>query len=135
MLTVEQAFKFGFLRKCASLGLSDEAMERVAARAQQYFDQCQDKRAFTETLTGAAKSLVGGAQTAASWATPALTAIAIGAPVLGGYGLGTAAGRINDVDDTDIDEIKKREIIEAYNRAAAQAQPKPQQPARRSGRR
>lgn len=135
MLTIEQAFKFGFLHKCASLGLSDEAMERVAARAQQYFDQRQDKRAFTETLIGAAKSLAGGAKTTATWAAPIMAAAAIGAPVGGGYMLGNTLGQLNDVDDTDIDEIKKREIIEAYNRAAAQAQPKPQQPARRSGRR
>ena len=141
MLTVEQAFKYGFLHKCAELGLSDEATARVIDRAQAHleahgkeaFERLPEKQAFT--LSGAASSVLGGLQSLGSWALPVGGALAIGAPVAGGYLAGSALGQLNDADDTDIDELKKRELIEAYQRASAQANPKPAAPQPKRGRR
>lgn len=115
MLTAKEAFKIGFLAKCAEDGLTpDEMLSRVTqAKA------AIEKRAFIGGLLGSAAGAVGGAaKNVAGYGIP----LALAAPpILGGlagYGLAKAT----DVDDTDVEDIKNRELVEEYKRQAAKLQ-------------
>lgn len=115
MLTAKEAFKIGFLAKCAEDGLTpDQMLARVKAAKDAF-----EKRAFIGGLLGSAAGAVGGAaKTVAGYGIP----LALAAPpILGGlagYGLAKAT----DVDDTDVDDIKNRELVEEYKRQAAKLQ-------------
>lgn len=111
MLTAKEAFKVGFLAKCAEDGLTPDQM---LARVKQAKDALE-KRAFIGGLLGSAAGAVGGAaKSVAGYGIP----LALAAPpILGGlagYGLAKAT----DVDDTDVDDIKNRELVEEYKRQA-----------------
>jgi phosphate/sulfate permease len=110
-LTDREAFKVGFLKQCATEGLSpDEILSRVKTASYML-----EKRAFIGGLIGGAANAAGGAlKTVGSYGLP----LALAAPpILGGlagYGLAKAT----DVDDTDVDAIKNRELVEEYRRQA-----------------
>lgn len=113
-LTPGDAFKVGFLLKCAEDGLTPaETLARVsAARA------AVEKRAFDpiDRLANGIGSAFGGvtdvAKGLASYAVPAAL---IAPPAIGALG-GYALARATDVDDTDVGEIKNREVIDEYKR-------------------
>lgn len=100
-LTTNEAFKVGFLTRCAEVGLSQAEIVQAVKTA-------QDKLA---SLGSAIGNVVGSvANTATSVGVP--TAL-IAPPVLGGlagYGLAKAT----DIDDTDVKEIQDRELLDVY---------------------
>jgi len=110
-LNPQEAFKVGFLARCVQDGLSPEQMLYSVKQAAVLFE----KKAFLGNLLGSAASTVGGAaQGLAGYAIPAAL---IAPPVLGGlagYGLAKAT----DIDDTDVDDIKNRELLQEYRRQA-----------------
>jgi hypothetical protein len=112
MLTPREAFKVGFLARCAEDGLTpDQMLSRVKLAAEMF-----EKRAFLGKLLD--KGVDAGLGAAGGMARLGGLAAVIAPPVLGamgGYGLAKAT----DVDDTDVDEIKKRELVEEYQRQAA----------------
>lgn len=107
MLDSRQAFKAGFLEKCAANGLTRE--ETLAA--------IQKTAGFLDWLKTIAKGVGTGAGALWSGAAKPLMWGAIGAPpAIGaavGYGLGSS-----DVDEDDIEDAKKREQIDEYKRQA-----------------
>ncbi len=104
MLTKREAFKVGFMSRCVEEGLSpEETLGRVKA--------ARDKLAG---LADIAKPVIGGA---VNVGVPALLAAP---PVLGGL-TGFLAAKATDVDDTDVKEIRSRELIREYDRQAEQA--------------
>lgn len=111
MLTPKDAFKVGFLARCVSDGLTPDQMLVSVKLASDMFE----KKAFLG-------SLIGGGVDAAKGAAGALahygTLGAIAAPpILGGLG-GYALAKATDIDDTDVDAIKNRELVEEYKRQA-----------------
>lgn len=109
MLTPREAFKAGFLTRCASDGMTPEQMLGAVKLAAEMFE----KRAVVGTVVGqgidAAKGLAGGLL---RMGVP----LAIAAPpILGGLG-GYALAKATDIDDTDVEAIKNRELVDEYER-------------------
>lgn len=102
-LTTRQAFKFGFLLKCAEAGLSTQQI-------QQHIDAAIEKLSFDPIgmLTDAGKLGLGGVGLALSGA--GITG------ALGGYGLAKATE-----PDADPEEAKMQELIATYKQYADQA--------------
>lgn len=116
MLTDKEAFKVGFLKRCADAGMdAKETLETV-----------KTAKAFVKSavLDIGVKDIAGppwraawdvastGAKTLGNWG---LMGALAGPAVLGGAA-GYGMSRLTDIDDTDVDEIKKREIIDEYYR-------------------
>jgi hypothetical protein len=101
-----EAFKFGFLLKCAELGLDaagtrafvDEAIEKIAADG--------------IGIWGKGKDLLTGLQHLGGWG--------LAAGVGAGAGTGYLAARMTE-PDVDAEEYKKMELIAALRQHAAQA--------------
>ena len=113
MLTPQEAFKVGFLARCVQDGLSpDQMLDRVKQASDML-----EKHAFLGGLLGGAAGAVGGAaKTMAGYGLP----LALAAPpILGGLG-GYALAKATDVDDTDVDAIKNRELVDELNRQTSQ---------------
>ncbi len=107
MLTEREAFKVGFLSRCVEEGLStEETQQRVKIAAEKLAN------AFSSAIGavgGAAKPIVGNAL---GWGIP----LALAAPPIAGGLAGFLASQTTDIDDTDIDEVKQRELIDEYKR-------------------
>jgi hypothetical protein len=103
-MTEQDAFKTGFLTRCAEERLTGDALQARIAAAEALV-----KGASTEALTGA---LTGGAQMLA--AAPLLLATA------GGGLAGHVAGTLNQ-PDLDEEDIKARELAATYKALAARA--------------
>ena len=110
MLSAQDAFKVGFLARCAADGIPHDRILPLIKQAQEKFAGLSD-------LVGKGIGLGGTVLgTAAGWGIP-LAAIA--PPALGaaaGYGL----ARATDIDDTDVDEIKDNELLGEYRRQTEQ---------------
>lgn len=106
-LDAQQAFKVGFLTRCVQDGLNPEQMLERVKQAQDMLE----KRAFLGSLLNLGGSVGKGL---ASYGIPAALAAP---PILGGLG-GYALAKATDVDDTDVEEIKNRELVAEYQRQA-----------------
>lgn len=111
-LNSNEAFKVGFLARCAADGLGpDEMLSRVKAAR----DLLQ-KRAFLGGLVDRGLDLgTSAVKGLGSYGIPAALAAP---PILGGlagYGLAKAT----DIDDTDVQAVKNRELIDEYRRQAS----------------
>jgi hypothetical protein len=111
-LTNREAFKFGFLQKCALAGLSDEDIISLATKLAEEIE----KRAGVvgSTISGVSRLASSGLSTLGSYAIPAALLAPPAAGALGGYGL----AKLMDSRDIDADEIKNRELAEEYERQA-----------------
>lgn len=98
----KRAFRVGFLQKCAEAGLTLEETCELAS---------QIKQAFW------GEHLLGKGVDALSNATGMLPGIALtgmlAAPAAG-YAGGRLYSKATDIDEDELDEIKKREIIDLY---------------------
>ncbi len=109
MLAPHEAFKVGFLARCVHDGLTpDQMLDRV-----KFASDLLEKRAFLGTLLGKGIDLakgVGGA--AMSYGLP----LALAAPPILGGAAGYGLAKATDIDDTDVEEIKNRELVEELKR-------------------
>jgi hypothetical protein len=112
MLTPREAFKIGFLTRCVEDGLTPTQTLRAVKSATDLFE----KRAFLGTILGqgldAVKGVAGGM---AHYGVP----LALAAPPIAGGLAGYGLAKATDVDDTDVDAIKNRELVDEYKRQAA----------------
>jgi hypothetical protein len=97
-LNQRQMFKAGFLARCIEDGYTtpDQIRERVK--------EAREKLAID--LWGPIKD-VGSAVT--GWGIP----LALAAPPLAGAGLGYAAAKATDIEDNDVEEERRQELINA----------------------
>jgi len=115
MLTSRQAFKVGFLRKCANAGLTIEETRAVVKQALATVksggltDMATKPLEVATDLGGSAMKTLGNLGVAGLMLAP---------PVAGGA-LGYLASRLTDIDDTDVAAVKQKEIIDEYRRQAA----------------
>jgi len=114
MLDDRQKFKVGFISRCIEDGCTTPA--EICQRAKQAADDFEaapphtEKAAFLSPMWDAVKSLGTLGATAALAAPPVLGGVA-------GYGM----ARAGDIDEDDVEEAKKNELIEEYRRQAAKA--------------
>jgi len=105
-LTPVEAFKVGFMARCA-----DDGLDMLAIRAR--VKSAMEKTAIVGKVIDAAKDLGKGViDAAAGWGIP----LALAAPPIAGGLAGYGLARATDIDDTDVAEIKDREVIDEYRR-------------------
>lgn len=114
-LTEKQAFKVGFLLRCADEGLTmEETHARVkAALAKQ----------ANPLITGAGK-MIGGLASLVPGAASLLAAGSIAAPLAVGAGGGYLASKMTQPGDEVLDQAKRDEVIGEYERLADEARRK-----------
>jgi hypothetical protein len=110
-LTPSQMFKVGFLLRCADEGLSDEETAERVAMAERYVKQAGVGDAIQGTASGGSATL----QLLRSLGLWGL----VGGGLLGGIG-GYAGGVLTD-EPTDPSEVKKQELVAAYQQHADRA--------------
>ena len=136
MLDERQSFKAAFLARCIEQGHTSEEdiLSRVkTANAGLEFIIKQANPAaaaggagasfLTKALGGLGGSIGTGIGNTAGRIADLGTAgvlgagaLALAAPPLIGYGLGSAAGNLKNLNDVDIDEIKRQELIDELRR-------------------
>lgn len=110
MLDERTAFKFGFLACCADAGLSPrEAYELVKSATEKQSFEIPIVSDVVRGGVDVTKSLAGALST---YGLPALLA----APPVAGGAIGYGLAKMTDMDDVDVGEVKKRELIEEYRR-------------------
>lgn len=112
MLTPREAFKVGFISHCIDQGID-------LSKAAGDIDDLVEKVAGLTDLPGKALDLAKPViSNALGYGIP----IGIAAPpILGGLA-GYGIAKATDADDTDVDEIKKREKVQAYQDAIQKLQ-------------
>jgi len=110
-----EAFRIGFLARCVEEGLSPEDTRRLAKSAASLFTKEADSPVTLRGLVEAAKGV----------GYPTLAAAAIAPPAIGGL-TAYLNNSAQDVDATDIDEIKQRELAQIYRRMSEQLRRKQQ---------
>ena len=95
MLDSKQRFKAAFIARCIEEGHAtpEAVLERVK--------MAREKIAFVDKALGGA-ALLGAA--------------AVGVPTLGGFMAGSAAGKLRGINDINLDEIKRQELIDELRR-------------------
>lgn len=104
MLSPAQAYKLGFFTRCLSVGVP---LEQVPALAKQASDLLEKQG--TGTIYDAAKTLL-------TLGTGIALPLAIAAPPVAGAFAGHALGKMTDLDDTDVADIKSQELLDEYHR-------------------
>lgn len=113
-LSARDAFKVGFLARCAAEGIRTEEIGPLVKQA-------EEKLAGVLGALGAGASRIGGKGLAlggaalsglAGWGVP----LALLAPPAAGAAAGYGLARMTDIDDTDVNEIKDQELLEEYRR-------------------
>lgn len=120
MLSGLESFKAGFLTRCVEEDIStEEALSRVKTASDQLdvFEKQADIPGY-----GIVKDLVKGV---AGLAKPVLQKgldVGTSAALFGPLALGGLAGygvsKMTDVDEEDVDDVKKEELIDEYKRQA-----------------
>jgi hypothetical protein len=129
-MDAREAWKFGFLKRCAEEALSDVQIAERIRRASKQADESwpaavmRGVRDTANTVSTVVNPVAGAAKTLGS------TVVDYGLPVAGlgaigtGAGLGFLAARMHN-DDADPEEVRRRELIEAYRHYTARLQPPP----------
>lgn len=110
MLSAQDAFKVGFLARCAADGVPHDQILPLVKTAQEKFAGLTDLLAKGVGLGGKALGAVAG------WGVP----LAVLAPPALGAAAGYGLARATDIDDTDVDEIKDNELLGEYRRQTDQ---------------
>jgi hypothetical protein len=108
-LTPREAFKVGFLSRCVEDGLTLEQAHQRVKEAQEKIALSIPGADIPGKLIDAAGSI---AKPALGWGIP----LALAAPPVVGGLAGYAASKATDIDDTDVDEVKRRELINEYKK-------------------
>lgn len=106
MLTAKEAFKVGFLRKCAELGMTEDEIGQTIKSANIGVDS------VLNAITGVAKPVVE------KTLQVGIPAALLAPPIAGGLA-GYGASKLTDIDDTDVEELRQRELVDEYRRLTA----------------
>ncbi len=115
MLSAQEAFKIGFLSRCVEDRLTPDQMLDRVKRAHDLFEKTGFIGGILQHIANKGVDLGAGALSAtAQYGIPAAIATP---PILGGLA-GYGLARATDVNDTDVADIKDREVIDEYRRQA-----------------
>jgi|TARA_R110002051_G_scaffold213338_2_gene278291 hypothetical protein len=120
MLSSQEAFKLGFLSNCVEKGLSIEQMRAEVKQASDQLDSMV-KQAIPD-LSGYFAPIAGPIVDDAGDVVKSMSNIAMAGLLLGPPAVGAAGGvlhsRLSDIDEEDVDDVKKRELVDEYQRQA-----------------
>lgn len=122
MLDPRQAFKAGFLARCVADGL---ALPRIRELAKQAAERTGMLGSLMAAPSAALHTLGKGLDLARPVASGILgygLPLALAAPPIAGGILGFAGGRATDLEDTDVREIQRREVIDELRRQTERLQ-------------
>ena len=126
MLTTREHVKIDILQACAEQGLTLDETLGVVKAATARLEMHTEKQAGIKdilTLGGLVPTLAGKAVDLGATGAKALGTGLVLAPIGIGAGAGYMMGRgKGKVSDEDIQEVKKRELIDAYNRMADESE-------------
>ena len=126
MLDKRQAFKAGFLRKCANSGLTPDETHEVVKEALVRIKSAAFSDIITKPLSAVGGAISGLVEPAAkNISNLGLAALLLGPPAVGG-GLGLLAAKAGDIDETDVETTKQRELIDEYHRQTSRMRRKQQ---------
>lgn len=108
-------FKRGVLARCAGLGLSPAETLQLVKRAVALVETAASQS--VKQATDPVSTVLGKLIDVGKWSIP----LALGAPLVGGFGAGYGLGRMADVGEVDIEEAKAREKIDELRRLASEA--------------
>lgn len=116
MLNTREAFKFGFLLRCADEALSREDTQARVKMASGALED-MEKRAGA----GAGAGAIAGGMASGVWGAlklvPSLAWLGAGAAGVSGLAGGYGLGKMTE-EESDIGDIKKQELIAAYQQQA-----------------
>jgi len=110
MLNDREAFKAGFLKRCADEGLSPEETLSLVKQANEQVTK-QAYGPLLDAISSAGKSIGGKAL---GWGIP----LALGIPPAAGVAGAYAYSKATDSDETDVDSVRKKELAELYREQA-----------------
>lgn len=113
MLTPAEAFKVGFLARCVEDRLTPEQIKTSAEKAAALMTKGASITGLLSTALG--KTMDLGSSVAKGALGYGLPAALAAPPILGGIA-GYGLARATDIDDTDVSEIKDREVIDELRR-------------------
>ena len=106
-MTAAEAFRLGFFERCAAAGMDPDTMLRTIEKAAALLETYDPtKHAALQDIPAQLASSVAG------WGIP----VALGAPWLVGGMAGYGAGRLMDISDREVDELKHRRLMAEYAR-------------------
>jgi hypothetical protein len=113
VLTDRENFKFAFMSRCIEEGVTTptEIHQTVKRAIDELENPPQEKQAFLGPAIEAISRM-------GSMALP----IALAAPPILGAGAGYMAARAGDVDDADVEEVKRQELIQELRRQTQKIQ-------------
>mgnify|MGYP003626125732 CR=1 FL=1 len=117
MLSPQEAFKLGFLSKCVEQGLTVSQMRAEVKKASDELDLIEKEAVFDwfQPERREVWDTIGNlAETAG---TGVLGALALGPPAAGAAA-GILHSQLSDVDEEDVEDVKKRELVDEYLRQA-----------------
>jgi DNA-binding LytR/AlgR family response regulator len=110
----KEAFKAGFLLRCADAGMTGAEVAATMQKAAEIVE----KRGLS--VEGLASGAAGLASPVTNFAQNALLFGAIGAPIAAGYGVAHMANEALN-PEVDEDDVKKQELIDELQHYARQA--------------
>jgi hypothetical protein len=131
-----ESFISGFIGSCQKAGMSVAQTEKCLDTALALTEKKADDSGGIPGLSAVGGAIGGIAKgigkTVGNWALP----LYVGAPAAAGAGIGYAASRMQELGEDDIDDVRRREMIDNYRRLAsemevrAKSRPQPQYKAR-----
>lgn len=123
-----RAFKIAFMQKCAEAGMTpaetlDVAKKAITALEKQAVEPTSVTGQLLDVAAWPLKNLLWPGVKNVAWPiVKGVSPIAAGALLLGppvaGLSAGYAAAKATDMDETDVDNLRKRRLVEEYRQQA-----------------
>lgn len=113
----QEAFKLGFIARCVEEGLTPEQTQALAKRAN---DLLVKQAGIIDSVGSGIGSGIGSVLNGVSSLGLPLMGAALAAPPAIGAAAAYLKNKATDVDGVEVEEAKKRELIDTYNRMAEQ---------------
>jgi hypothetical protein len=119
MLSSQEAFKLGFLSNCVEKGLSIEQMRAEVKQASDQMDSMVKQADWgSGYFAPLAQPIVDDAgDVVKNMSNIAMASLLLAPPAIGAAG-GILHSRLSDIDEEDVEDVKKRELVDEYQRQA-----------------
>ena len=119
MLSPREAFKVGFLRRCANEGLTTEETHARIKQANELIKEAGIQDFLTRPYNTLWDVIGGVGKEVGTTAKNLALLGAVGLPIGAGFGAGYGLSKLTDIDEDDVEEAKKKELIREYKLQAA----------------
>ena len=118
MLSSQEAFKFVFISNCVEKGLSIEQMRAEVKQASDQMDSMVKQADLSGFFAPLAQPIVDDAgDIVKNMSNLAMASLLLAPPAIGAAG-GILHSNLSDIDEEDVEDVKKRELVDEYQRQA-----------------